>query len=139
MDFDDRLTLLFGTLMTGAGLFLAVRTLAFVLRAQRAVGKVVRFASSAGSAERGPVAIPVVRFEVGGSSYTFQALGGGARDRYVVGGPIGVLYDPHNPRHAAVDSFLQIWMFELGLIAIGIVPLGIGLSDLLHLIKGATY
>jgi hypothetical protein len=69
---------------------------------------------------------PRVQFETNGRSYQFRGQVGSGRGTFKVGEQVEVLYDPADPYHARINSFLQLWFFPLFLGGMGVVFTAIG-------------
>lgn len=67
---------------------------------------------------------PVVRFTTGeGYELVFTDAEGSHPADYEVGDAVEVLYDPENPRDAAIRSWLRMWMGPLWVTALGFLPI----------------
>jgi hypothetical protein len=69
---------------------------------------------------------PRVQFETNGRSYQFRGQVGSGYGTFKVGEQVEVLYDPADPHHARINSFVQLWFFPLFLGAMGVVFTAIG-------------
>lgn len=69
---------------------------------------------------------PRVQFEANGRSYQFRGQVGSGRGTFKVGEQVEVLYDPADPHHARINSFVQLWFFPLFLGGMGVVFTAIG-------------
>ena len=89
--------------------------------AQRAEGTVVRLVSNqAGNNNRGSVA-PVVEFHCEGERHEFQSWLSTSPPQFDVGEKVTVLYDPRDPSHARIESFVTLWLFPVIFGGIGAV------------------
>ena len=64
---------------------------------------------------------PLVEFQTaGGQTVRFEARTGTPWAGQKSGQPVEVVYDPHNPQHAVVSSFVELWMPPLIFLAAGL-------------------
>lgn len=106
-----------------AGGAIALRSAAFVARAQRAEGTVVRYVRTKG--RRGS-AHPVVRFQVNDQPIEFEGRIGTTPPAYPVGAPVTVYFLPENPRDAMIDSFVDRYILAVIFVGFGTIFLAIG-------------
>ena len=79
--------------------------------AQRAEGTVIRLSPNQAQANnRGKVA-PVVEFHIEGERHEFQSWLSTSPPQFDVGEKVTVLYDPRDPQHARIESFVTLWLF----------------------------
>jgi len=112
-----------GVAAIGAVLF--ARTRAFLRRAATAQGRYVgaEWGDSASDLNVTPrrTAHPLVEFQsAGGQTVRFEARTGTPWAGQKSGRPIEVVYDPHNPQHAVVSSFVELWLPALIFLAVGL-------------------
>jgi hypothetical protein len=70
---------------------------------------------------------PVVRFKpYKGRAVTFTSSPAVRPAPYAVGDPVKVLYNPHDPRQAQINSFNNLWFSTLMLAFFGVFCLGMG-------------
>jgi hypothetical protein len=82
-------------------------------RGETTTGTVVRMEES-DSAEGGCcVYSPVVEFQAGEQSFTFDSGNASYPPAYKVGQQVRVRYDPANPKTAQIDSFFERWLFPI--------------------------
>jgi hypothetical protein len=60
--------------------------------------------------------VPVVEFEAGGRTYSFQGDTASDPPQYRVNEEVSVLYDPSDPDTAQIDKFSERWLMPLILI-----------------------
>lgn len=69
---------------------------------------------------------PVVQFTTAdGKEVEYQSSSGATYKTQPVGSSVRIHYDPANPQHAAIDSFLDIWFAPVILFVIGVFFIGI--------------
>ena len=121
-------------LVLGAGLLAVavwgyVSTRRFVAGAARTTGTVIKLAERR-ETDRGRTRTsyaPVVRFVTArGVHGEFPSRLGSNPPAYRVGDRVPVLYNPADPREAAIATFLSLWLFTLLFGFVGTVFAGIG-------------
>ena len=56
---------------------------------------------------------PVVEFQVGGQTYTFESDNASDPPAYRVGQQVDVRYDPADPQTAQIDNLFERWLFPV--------------------------
>jgi hypothetical protein len=110
--------------LTGSG-FWAVRTRAFLGRAEKAPGTVVALEPT--RSDRSTYYHPVVRFGLrSGQERTFRSHFGSNPPSHSVGETVEVLYDPDDPSDARIDSTFSRWGGVMIFAAVGAIFGAIG-------------
>lgn len=115
-----------------AGAFLGYEHVrAFLKTAQKSEGMVVelsRHSSGASIKSSGNYFYPVVKFKtLGGKEIEFVSSAGANPAEYEVGDKVSVFYDPLRPHQAKINSFLDVWLFPVISLFLGIIFGGIAL------------
>src|SRR5262245_53982730 len=122
-------TIFLGLLATAGGgaLFMGVLFLvdsvALVATGQRAEGVVVRNVPGSG---RRPLIYPVVSFKVAGRPVEIKGQIGSKPAAHAVNDAVTVCYRPHDPEHALIGTFRELYLIATILSGIGAVLVGIG-------------
>lgn len=99
----------------------------FVSLALSAEGSLVRYEQR--TDDDGTAYYPVVRFTTAaGREVEFTGGTGSSFRPYRAGRPLKVLYDPDDPQHASIASFMELWFFPLLLLGMGLLFCGIGVG-----------
>ncbi len=106
-----------------AGAAMVAHSAAFVVRAKRADGTVVRNVWTKG---RHGSAHPVVQFRVDGQPIEFEGKVGTSPPAYSVGAPVTIYYLSEDPREAIIDSFVERYLLAAIFGGIGSIFLAIG-------------
>lgn len=124
-----KITIFLGSMLLLAALLLAVRTARFIRRSEKAAGEISGYVDKS---DNSPAVYRVgirVRFTTDtGRQSTASSFFAINPDRYPAGMPIGVRYDPRNPRDAQIDRFVDLWGFELIVGVVGAAALWAGIS-----------
>jgi hypothetical protein len=109
-----------------AGAILTLRTMAFLRQAATARGRYIGSAwresapDPAGTSRR--TAYPTVEFQTAtGQEIRFEARAGTPWAGRSAGQAVEVLYDPRDPQHAVVKSFVELWLPALILLLTGLL------------------
>lgn len=99
-----------GLLFLAVGAFTAWRAFTFTDSSAKAAGTVVELRlSRSGSSSSGHA--PVVRFTTNeGRTVEFVSSVSSKPPAYKIGEEVEVLYDPKDPWHAEIDSFVSLWL-----------------------------
>lgn len=118
--------------LTASGLVYR-HTQAFAGRAERAEGRIVDVVyRSARPGERLGSYGSVFRFTTrDGRTVQATASVRASTSRHRVGDPVRVLYDPHNPQNALIDSFVDRYFILIVLLPIGVGFMAVGLPGLI--------
>jgi hypothetical protein len=108
-----------------AGLVVAVQSVRFLFRAERADGAVVELAR----ADKGQVR-PVVAYRVAGKEYRVEAGYASSTPPHGVGDGIAVLYDTGRPECGHVSPYSRLWLTPLVCLLLGGIFTLAGLSGL---------
>jgi hypothetical protein len=101
-----------GFIFLVVGIVFLSGTLNLVQSAVSTEGTVIKYHRSLNSKRRATY-YPIVRFTPQqGAPVEFQSQVG-AGSPPAIGSRVKVLYDPHNPQHAEIDSFVSLWLFPL--------------------------
>ena len=111
--------------VTAIGAILLARARAFLRRATTARGRYVgaTWGDSASDLTVTPrrTAYPLVEFQTaGGQTIRFEARTGTPWAGQKAGRPVEVVYDPQNPQHAVVNSFVELWLPALIFLTVGL-------------------
>jgi hypothetical protein len=116
--------ILFGALFLGIGGWFYLDQHGFEAKAEKATGTVIdvkrhKTTSTTGGRQRTSIVYrPVIRFEVGGKSYTFTSGSASSDYNYKKGVRLDILYDPANPQEARLAdnlvSLIAILMIGVG-------------------------
>ena len=117
--------LVIGIGLFGGGIYSFLSTRDFIGEAASANGVVVGLEREQ-DADGNDSYYPRVQFEANGRSYQFRGQVGSGRGTFRVGEQVEVLYDPADPHHARINSFVQLWFFPMFLGGIGVVFTAIG-------------
>lgn len=128
--------LLIGVLFTAVGIgalaaagWLGMQTREFVARAAHAQGEVTGLEASRSGSDSSPTYHPTVRFSAAdGIEVTFRSSTGTNPPAHRVGDKVPVLYEPADPQHAEIDSFVDVWLAPLIVGFLGAVFTLIGLG-----------
>ena len=115
-----------GLVVSAIGAVLFARTRAFVSRATVTQGRYsgAEWGDSASDLNVTPrrTAYPLVEFQAPDSQMIrFEARTGTPWARQKAARPVEVLYDPQNPQHAIVNSFVELWLPALIFLAVGLL------------------
>ncbi|MCL4868451.1 MAG: DUF3592 domain-containing protein [Anaerolineae bacterium] len=114
----------------GVGLYEMGQSRRIVREYAAATGTVVGNSYSVDD-EGGGAYYPVVEFKPNdGRPVQFTSGIGSSPPDYQEGEQVAVLYDPENPRQAYINSWKRLWFAPTLFIAIGLLPLIIGLAIL---------
>jgi hypothetical protein len=117
---------LVGALLFVIGVFLFIRTRAFVSSSQEVKGTVIRMLSSSGS-EGGTVYAPVFKFTtIQGQVIEVEEKVYSNPPGFSVGEVVDMLYDPKNPGNARARKWSSLYFVPLLLTGMGAVFGGIG-------------
>lgn len=89
--------------------------------AQRAEGTVVRLVSNQALDYDHSSVAPVVEFHIEGERHEFRSWLSTSPPQFDVGEKVTVLYDPRDPQHARIESFVTLWLFPVIFGGIGAV------------------
>lgn len=64
---------------------------------------------------------PVVKYDVGGQTYTFTSSNSSSPPSYEVGERVALRYDPADPAWAQIDSWTELWLLPLILGATAVI------------------
>jgi hypothetical protein len=118
---------LVGGLLFVIGVFILIRTRAFISSSQETKGTVIRMLSSSGS-EGGTVYAPVFRFTtIQGQAMEVEEKVYSNPPGFSVGEVVDILYDPQNPGNARAKKWSSLYFVPLLLSGMGAVFGGIGL------------
>jgi hypothetical protein len=117
---------LVGALLFVIGVFLFIRTRAFVSSSQEVKGTVIRMLSSSGS-EGGTVYAPVFKFTtIQGQVIEVEEKVYSNPPGFSVGQVVDMLYDPKNPGNARAKKWSSLYFVPLFLSGMGAIFGGIG-------------
>jgi len=121
-----------GTLLLCIGISTTASRVSFKRTAAAATGRVIRL--QPGSSRHGTVYYPVIQFvSEDQQEITFKGNNGSRPAAFHVNDPVEVLYDPDDPHHAYINSFMEFWGSSVILFAAGCVfvaiPSGMLLSQ----------
>jgi hypothetical protein len=118
---------LVGSLLFVIGIFIWIRTRAFVGSSQEVKGTVIRMLSSSGS-EGGTVYAPVFRFTtIQGQVMEVEEKVYSNPPGFSVGESVDILYDPRNPSTARPKKWFSLYFVPLLLSGMGAIFACIGL------------
>jgi len=117
--------LVIGIGLFGGGIYSFLSTRDFIGEAATTGGVVIDL-ERAQDADGNDSYYPRVQFETNGRSYQFRGQVGSGRGTFKVGEPVEILYDPADPYHARINSFIQLWFFPMFLGGMGVVFTAIG-------------
>ncbi len=121
---------LVGGLLFVIGIFLFIRTRAFISSSQEVKGTVIRMLSSSGS-EGGTVYAPVFKFTtIQGQVMEVEEKVYSSPPGFSVGEVVDILYDPQNPGNARAKKWSSLYFVPLLLSGMGAIFGGIGLVSL---------
>lgn len=121
---------LVGGLLFVIGVFLFIRTRAFISSSQEVKGTVIRMLSSSGS-EGGTVYAPVFKFTtIQGQVMEVEEKVYSSPPGFSVGEVVDILYDPQNPGNARAKKWSSLYFVPLLLSGMGAIFGGIGLVSL---------
>jgi hypothetical protein len=127
---------LVGALLFVIGVFLFIRTRAFVSSSQEVKGTVIRMLSSSGS-EGGTVYAPVFKFTtIQGQVIEMEEKVYSNPPGFSVGEVVDMLYDPKNPSNARAKKWSSLYFVPLLLTGMGAVFGGIGVVVLVVKVIG---
>jgi hypothetical protein len=86
-----------------------------------AEGTVVAMKESPATQESGVTYYPVIRYEVGGQTYTFESHNSSDPPAYRVGERVALFYDPADPARARIDSWFELWLMPVALGGAGVI------------------
>ena len=114
-----------GLMVSTIGAVLFARTRACVGRATATQGRYsgAAWGDSASDLDVTPrrTAYPLVEFHTAdGQTIRFEARTGTPWAQQKAARPVEVLYDPHNPQHAIVNSFIELWLPALIFLTAGL-------------------
>lgn len=114
-----------GLVVATIGAVLLARTRAFIRRAATAQGKYAGAVWGDSTADLTVMprrtTYPLVEFQTtDGQMIRFEARTGTLWAQQKAGRPVEVLYDPHNPQHAVVNSFVELWLPALIFLVVGL-------------------
>jgi hypothetical protein len=122
---------LVGALLFVIGVFLFIRTRAFISSSQQTKGTVIRMLSSSGS-EGGTVYAPVFKFTtIQGQVMEVEEKVYSSPPGFSVGEVVDILYDPRNPGNARPKKWSSLYFVPLLLSGLGAVFGGIGVVVLI--------
>ncbi|MBI5953559.1 MAG: DUF3592 domain-containing protein [Chloroflexi bacterium] len=98
------------------GVYAAYTSWQLETNGERTTGVVVRLLEQSDSDGGCCTYVPVVQFEAGGSTYSFEGDTASYPPQYEVGEEVSVLYDPSSPNTAQIDKFSERWLMPLILI-----------------------
>jgi hypothetical protein len=117
---------LVGALLFVIGVFLFIRTRAFISSSQEVKGTVIRMLSSSGS-EGGTVYAPVFKFTtIQGQVIEVEEKVYSSPPGFSVGEVVDMLYDPKNPGNARAKKWSSLYFVPLLLTGMGAIFGGIG-------------
>jgi len=76
-------------------------------------GTVVALHESRATSDSGVTYAPVVRYDVGGRTYTFTSSNSSDPPAYKVGERVALRYDPADPARARIDSWWELWLMPV--------------------------
>lgn len=118
---------LVGGLLFVIGVFLFIRTRAFISSSQEVKGTVIRMLSSSGS-EGGTVYAPVFKFTtIQGQVMEVEEKVYSSPPGFSVGEVVDILYDPQNPGNARAKKWSSLYFVPLLLSGMGAIFGSIGL------------
>ncbi len=111
--------------VTAIGAVLLARARAFLRRAATAQGRYVGAAWEGSASDQNGTprhtAYPLVEFQTAdGQMVRFEARTGTPWAGQKAGRPVEVVYDLHNPQHAVVNSFVELWLPALIFLTVGL-------------------
>jgi hypothetical protein len=102
-----------GLFILCGSLFFANQTLTFVRASLKTQGTVVRLRKVNGRKRQANYA-PVFAFtDAAGHSFTVNSHSVSNPPSYSIGDTVPVLYQPDDPQHATIDSFVELWLWAL--------------------------
>jgi hypothetical protein len=127
---------LVGSLLFVIGVFLWIRTRAFVSSSQEVKGTVIRMLSTSGS-EGGTVYAPVFKFTtIQGKVIEVEEKVYSSPAGFSVGEVVDILYDPQNPGNARAKKWFSLYFTPLLLSGMGAIFACIGLVLLIVKVIG---
>jgi hypothetical protein len=118
-------TVFTSVILLTASIFVYHHTQNFVHSASRAQGTVSKLVGRDGE----EFLYPVFTFEDSqGTAHNIESLSGSYPAAYKVGDSVAVIYQPDKPENAEIDSFLNIWIWPIGLASFGTLNLLFGLG-----------
>jgi hypothetical protein len=113
------LMLVVGLFLLVGSLFFANQTLTYLRGSVKTQGTVVRIRKVNGRHRNFNYA-PVFAFsDAAGHSYTLISHNVSNPSSFAIGDTATVLYKPDDPQHARIDSFMELWAFNLGGVLVG--------------------
>ncbi|HNB53803.1 MAG TPA: DUF3592 domain-containing protein [Anaerolineales bacterium] len=101
------MNLLFIGLLAGGG-YLSYNNYQLRTNGASTIGTVIRLEESSDS--DGTSYSPVFRYEVNGQTYEFESQNSSNPPTHQVGDQDTIFYDPADPQHAQIDSFMDMWL-----------------------------
>ena len=76
-------------------------------------GTVIAMKESPATQDSGVTYYPVIRYEVGGQTYTYTSSNSSDPPAYHVGERVWLRYDPADPHRARIDSWYELWLMPV--------------------------
>jgi Protein of unknown function (DUF3592) len=112
---------LVGLLLAAIGIFIWIRTRAFISTAQEVKGTVIRMVASSGS-EGGTVYAPVFKFTtMQGQVIEVEERIASNPPEFKTGQVVDILYDPQDPNRARVKKWFNLYFVPLLLGGMGLI------------------
>jgi hypothetical protein len=76
-------------------------------------GTVIALKESPATQDSGVTYYPVIKYDVGGQTYTFESSNSSDPPAYNVGERVWLRYDPADPHRARIDSWYELWLMPV--------------------------
>jgi hypothetical protein len=121
-----------GVLMLAGGVFWVQHTRQFLARAATAPGVVIQNVWGSSNSSSSGTAHPKVRFRTQtGQEFVFVSSVGSSPPSYRTNEAVTVLYDPDDPDHASISSFVSLWLGAAIFLGLGVIFSSIGFIPML--------
>jgi Protein of unknown function (DUF3592) len=121
-----------GIIVLTISFFIYLHTRSFVQSASRAQGTVIRLDENRG----GPESYPVFTFrDAKGQAHEIESNTGENPPAYKIGDAVTLLYQSNRPANAEIDSFFNVWGWNIVLGGVGIFHFVLGFGILVVAIK----
>ena len=110
------MNLLFIGLFAGGG-YISYNNYQLRTNGASTIGTVIRLEES--SSDGSTSYSPVFQYEVNGQTYEFESQNSSSPPTHRVGDQDTIFYDPADPNHAQIDSFMDMWLAPGLLLCIG--------------------